>query len=136
MKPKDLRDLRRVREQARAARGEVLETFLRGDRPQDKLVPELIPDEAERRRALREVRRLALAAERQAKGSKGRGRKMDQLVFAVGRLVMVERVLEMDRLERAALTPRALAEIADGIRPDDLRSRLASLRGEGRTVAP
>lgn len=137
MKPAEARRRRQLAEQAAAARGAALEAFLRlRAGAAETVVPDLIPDEAEGRRALREVRRLAQAAERQPKGSSGRGRKMDQLVFAVGRLVAVERVLAMDVLERAALTPRALAEIADGIRPEDLRERLASLHGESRTVTP
>ncbi|HEY4094509.1 MAG TPA: hypothetical protein VGM33_03315 [Baekduia sp.] len=119
-----------------AARGEALTAFLKGEEPTTKVVPELIPTEKHLREALGEVRRLSRAAERQSKGSRGRGRKMDQLVFAMGRLVAIERVMEMDPLQRAGLTPARLAVIADSIRPDDLRARLASLHGESRTVAP
>lgn len=136
MKPPEARRRRQAAEAQVAARGAALEAFLKGERPTSGVVPDLIPDEVEGRRALRDVRRLALAAERHPKGSSGRGRKMDQLVFAVGRLVAIERVLAMDPLERAALTPRELARIADGVRPEDLRARLASLHGESRTVAP
>lgn len=136
MKPQEARRRRKLAEQQVAARGAALEAFLKGEEPANKVVPELIPDEAALTRALGDVRKLVRASERQPRGSSGRGRKLDQLVLAIARLVAIERVLAMDPLERAGLTPRRLAVIADGVRPDDLRERLAVLHGESRAVAP
>lgn len=136
MKPDEARRRRKLVEQMRAARGEALDAYLRGEKPGGRVVPDLIPDEAERGRAVDVVRRLAAQADRTARGSRARSVKMDQLVLAVARLVAVERVLALDPLERAGLTPRRLGEIADGIRPADLTERLAVMHGESRTVAP
>jgi hypothetical protein len=95
MKPAQARRLREAREAAQAARGEALEAFLRTGEPADAVRPELIRAEAGKRR-----------------------RALDDVKNAMARLVYVERVLDLDDLERAALTPTDLYRLSFVSRED------------------
>jgi hypothetical protein len=126
VKPAQARRLREAREAAQAARGEALEAFLRTGEPADTVRPELIPGAAEHREASRQVRKAVSRAGRAVVGNQEKA--LDELVRAGARLVFVERVLELDDLERAALTPAALYRLSFVSR-DDLRRLLARMAG-------
>jgi hypothetical protein len=111
VKPAEVRRLIRAQEQAREARGEALETFLRTGEPRDVVRPELIPDAAAHREAVREVRRLVRLANRAPRGARRSG-LLDELVAAMRLLIFVERVLELEPLERAGLTPARLVVLS------------------------
>lgn len=128
MKPDEARRRHLAAKQRRAAAGEMLEEAITSGIT--KVRPDLIPTEEDRVAAARRVRELISQANRQPKGAR-RSKTLDRLILALARLVYVERVLALDRLERAGLTPPALWEMSS-IGPDDLRDRLASMRGESR----
>lgn len=101
----------RAQDQAKQARGEALEAFLRTGEPRDEVRPDLIPDAAAHRDAVREVRRLARVANRAPRGPRRNG-LLDELVAAMRRLIYVERVLDLEPLERAGLTPARLVVLS------------------------
>jgi hypothetical protein len=111
MKPNEARRMARAQEAAKAARGEALEHFLRTGEPRDVVRPDLIPDAADHREASREVRRLTNLARRAPAGPRRNG-LLDELTRAMRRLIYVERVLELDPLARAALTPARLVMLS------------------------
>jgi hypothetical protein len=111
MKPNEARAMARAQEAARKARGEALEHFLRTGEPRDEVRPDLIPDAADHREASREVRRLTNLARRAPAGPRRNG-LLDELTRAMRRLIYVERVLELDPLARAALTPARLVMLS------------------------
>jgi hypothetical protein len=116
VKPAQARRLREAREAAQAARGEALEAFLRTGEPADTVRPELIPGAAEHREAARRVREAVSRAGRAEAGK--RWRALDDVKNAMARLVYVERVLDLDDLERAALTPTDLYRLSFVSRED------------------
>lgn len=126
--------MRRQQDAARAARGEALEAHLQAGGETSAVVPELIPTDGDLTDATRDVRRLIRRAERAPRGPR-RNKVLDDLVVAIGRLVFVERVMELDRLERAGLTPARLV-VMSKIGPDDLRARLARFQGETGLEVP
>jgi hypothetical protein len=126
MKPDQARRLRQAREAAEAARGEALEAFLRTREPADTVRPELIPGAAEHREAVRAVRE---AVSRASRADVSRRRKaLDELTRAMARLVFVERVIDLDELERAALTPARLFALSF-VSPGDLERLRARMAG-------
>jgi hypothetical protein len=129
MKPNEARRRHRSVEHARAARGRALEAYLAGDGSREAIVPELIPDSKDLGDARREVKRLARLAERTSREVKGR--RLDELICALARLVFVESVLALDPLERAALTPSRMLRMSREIGVQDLRARLGRLQREG-----
>lgn len=126
MKPAQARRLREAREAAEAARGEALEAFLRTGEPADTVRPELIPGAAEHREASRAVREAASRV-RGARAER-RQKALGGLVRAMARLVFVERVLELDALERAALTPTDLYRLSF-VSPEDLERLRVRMAG-------
>jgi hypothetical protein len=126
MKPDQARRLRQAREAAQAARGEALEAFLRTGEPADMVRPELIPGAAEHREAARAVREAVSRASR-ADVSKRR-KALDELTRAMARLVFVERVIDLDELERVALTPARLFALSF-VSPGDLERLRARMAG-------
>jgi hypothetical protein len=116
VKPAQARRLREAREAAQAARGEALEAFLRTGELADTVRPELIPGAAEHREAARQVREAVSRAGRAEAGK--RWRALDDVKNAMARLVYVERVLALDDLERAALTPTDLYRLSFVSRED------------------
>jgi hypothetical protein len=129
VKPAQARRLREAREAAQVARGEALEAFLRTGEPADTVRPELIPGAAEHREASRQVREAVSRADRAGWGKREKAR--DELVRAMARLIYVERVIALDDLERAALTPAALFRLSF-VSPEDLerlRARMAGRSG-------
>lgn len=128
MKPHEARAMRLRQDQAKAARGAQLEEYLHNGGATTEVVPHLIPTEADLQQAVGEVRALVRRANRTRKGSR-RMKVLDQLVSAAGRLVFVERVLELDRLERAALTPARLVAMSK-LGAGDIRERMARWQGE------
>lgn len=135
MKPNQLRARRKAQEKldetVNAAYRSAIEAAIHGE-SRDIVVKELIPTEAEHVEASREARRLVRQAERQPRGA-GRDRKLDELIVAMGRLVFIERVMELDRLERAGLTPRRLWDMSR-ISPEDLQARLAEMKRVARSA--
>jgi hypothetical protein len=127
VKPAQARRLREAREAAQAARGEALEAFLRTGEPADTVRPELIPGAAEHREASRQVREAVSRAGR-ADVSK-RQKALDELTRAMARLIYVERVIALDDLERAALTPAALFRLSF-VSPEDLERLRARMAGQ------
>jgi hypothetical protein len=129
VKPAQARRLREAREAAQAARGEALEAFLRTGEPADTVRPELIPGAAEHREASRQVRE---AVSRAARVDARKYRKaVEDVRRAMARLIYVERVIALDDLERAALTPAALFRLSF-VSPEDLerlRARMAGRSG-------
>lgn len=120
---------RKAREREKAARGEALEEFLRSGRPVDKVVPELVPTEEDRDRVQKELVDAMRLAERQPRGP-GRNRKLDACVSVAARLEAIERVLAMDVLARAALTPQRLSVIAHAVSPEDVHQRFLLVRAD------
>ena len=120
---------RKQLEQEKAARGERLEEFLRNGGPVDRVVPELIPTEKDRDALYAQIVKGFRLAERQPRGA-GRNRKLDALVAPLARLESVERILALDPLQRAALTPQRLAVIAQSITPQDVHTRALSVRSD------
>jgi hypothetical protein len=126
VKPARLRRIREAREAAQAARGEALEAFLRTGEPADTVRPELIPGAAEHREASRQVREAVSRAARVDVAKRQKAR--DELVRAMARLIYVERVIALDDLERAALTPAALYRLSF-VSPEDLERLRARMAG-------
>jgi hypothetical protein len=126
VKPAQARRLREAREAAQVARGEALEAFLRTGEPADTVRPELIPGAAEHREASRQVREAVSRADRAGWGKREKAR--DELVRAMARLIYVERVIALDDLERAALTPAALFRLSF-VSPEDLERLRARMAG-------
>jgi hypothetical protein len=129
VKPAQARRLREAREAAQAARGEALEAFLRTGEPADTVRPELIPGAAEHREASRQVREAV------SRAGRARTEKLQKALAdvrcAMARLIYVERVIALDDLERAALTPAALFRLSF-VSPEDLerlRARMAGRSG-------
>jgi hypothetical protein len=126
VKPAQARRLREAREAAQAARGEALEAFLRTGEPADTVRPELIPGAAEHREASRQVRE---AVSRAARVDARKYRKaVEDVRRAMARLIYVERVIALDDLERAALTPAALFRLSF-VSPEDLERLWARMAG-------
>jgi hypothetical protein len=126
VKPAQARRLREAREAAQAARGEALEAFLRTGEPADTVRPELIPGAAEHREASRQVRE---AVSRAARVDARKYRKaVEDVRRAMARLIYVERVIALDDLERAALTPAALFRLSF-VSPEDLERLRARMAG-------
>ncbi len=85
---------------------------------------DMLPSDATLVEVRREVRKLIARCERAPRGAR-RSKAMDKLILAMGRLLFVERVLALDPLERAALSPARMVELSL-VSPDDLRARLAA----------
>jgi hypothetical protein len=118
VKADEARRVHRARETARENRARGLEEFLRTGERTDRVVPELIPDSTALTVATRDVRRLVRICERTPHGQ--RARKLDELRAAMRWLIYVERVMALDPLERAALTPAALSLLGRVSREDVL----------------
>lgn len=132
MKPNEARARRRAAEAQQQAAGDMLRAYLEDEtNPLDKVVPDLIPTEEDRERLAREILRLGRRAEKQPRGA-ARNRKIDEMLPLVGRLVLVDEVLALDRLERAGVTPRRLRAIAARVTPEAMQAKVAELNG----VAP
>jgi hypothetical protein len=135
MKPREARAMVRAQEAAREARGEALEHFLRTGEPRDEVRPDLIPGAPEHRVASREVRRLTNLARRAPAGPRRNG-LLDELTVAMRRLIFVERVIEMDPLLRASLTPADLVRLSTTT-ADDVQALYLRMAGKtGRPVLP
>lgn len=135
MKPEEARRRRKADEAVRDAMDEQLAAFLKGDNPLDEIVPGLIPTDAERVRILGEIKRLGRRAVASGRGSRQYRHRMEEIKALAARLVFVDRVLEMDRLERAALTPRMLRDMC-WVSWMDVKAKVAELSGqEGSDVA-
>jgi hypothetical protein len=126
VKPAQARRLREAREAAQAARGEALEAFLRTGEPADTVRPELIPGAAEHREASRQVREAVSRADRA--GAVKYRKAISDVRNAMARLIYVERVLRLDPLERAALTPTDLYRLSF-VSPEDLERLRARMAG-------
>jgi hypothetical protein len=111
MKPREAQARVRARQQANERRGAALERYLKAEEPMDEVRPELIPDAAAHREAVREVRRLVRQSDRTPRSPR-RDKVLDELVAAMRRLIYVERVLELEPLERAGLTPARLVVLS------------------------
>lgn len=125
MKPNQARAIHQREQQRRATLGDALADY-KGDR--SVVVPDLIPNEQDLSNALRHVRKLANQTERTPMGPRRR-KKLDDLMFAVARLVFLERVMELDSLVRAGLTPAALWELSK-LAPGDVLARVKLLNGQ------
>jgi hypothetical protein len=128
VKPEQLRAARKAQEEldrtVNAAHRSAIEAAIHGGH-RDLVVKELIPTPADLVAQEREVRRLVQQSQRRARGP-ARTRKIDALIPAMAKLVYLERVMALDSLERAALTPRALMDLAR-VGKDDLTAKLAEM---------
>lgn len=129
MKPEQLRALRKAQAIVDAtenlARRTMIEAAIHGGAG-EKPIPEVIPQPEDLDDAQRVLRRLLRQADRAPRGP-ARSRKMDLVIPAMARVIYLERVMKLDQLERAALTPRALRDLMD-ITRDDLQGKLTELR--------
>lgn len=125
MKPEQLRQLRRGQKLAREARGERLQAFLEAGGDPNEVRPELIPTEQDRRRLESRIRTGARQAELHPKGA-ARNRKVAALIPLVAELCVIERVLAMDPLARAALRPAQLVVLAR-TGPEEMRAKVYEL---------
>ncbi len=129
MKPDAVREVRRARSVAEAARGEALERYLRGEGDRDRVRPELIPTERDLVEVQRRARELMRRANGTPQGAK-RSRLLRDIVEVLARLVFLERVLGLERLDRAALTPRRL-EAMSMVSRSALQDMQAKIKREG-----
>jgi hypothetical protein len=134
VKPDEARRRQKAREKQAAIRGEKLEAFLRSGEPRDLPTPELVPTEQDKTRTLREYRHLARLAASEPRGSRKRDRLLDRAIVELARLVWIERVLALDPLERAGLTPARLV-VLSVVDPEEIRSRFNVLQGVPEEVA-
>lgn len=130
MKPEHAKRLRKAREAMVDAQGESLRAFLAGESPMDQIQPDLIPTEREHNELRAAIRRINVAAHRHPRGSSAYERKAKPLPMLIARLVVVERALQLDRLERAALTPRMLADMAH-VSHAEIEAKARELAGMG-----
>lgn len=119
MKPADVRALRQRKEAARETRARTLEDFIATGERTDRVVPELIPDDVAHAVAVREVRKAIKLADRTPQGPR-RAKLIDELRAAMRWLIYVERVMALDPVERAALTPARLVVLGRVGREDML----------------
>jgi hypothetical protein len=132
VKPGEARRRRKAREEQAQVYGEKLEAFLRSGEPQDLPTPHLVPTAADKVATLREYRRLArLAAGERAEK---RDRLLDRAIVELARLVWIERVLGLEPLERAGLTPARLVALSVVDRAA-IRARFNALQGVAEDVA-
>lgn len=129
MKPEQLRAIRKAQAIVDATENEARRSMIeaaihggQGERP----IAEVIPQPEDLDDARRELRRRLRQADRAPAGAP-RQRKLDLVIPAMARVIYLERVMKHDRLERAALTPRALRDLMD-ISRDDLQDKLTELR--------
>lgn len=127
MRPDQARALRKRRELAAAAQGAALRDHILNGASMDTVIAELIPTVLDRGRVVARIAKVGRQADRQPRG-RARNRKIDELVPLIGELVVVDRVLELDRLQRAGLTPRGLLALSD-VTLADMQAKLAELRG-------
>lgn len=127
MKPDELRRRRKREEHSALVRGERLEAFLRSGEPVDAPTPELVPTPEDKTHTLRRYRRLVRLAAGEMRGTRKHAQFLDRAVVELARLVWIERVLALDPLERAALTPARLTALSV-VDPDELRRRLGDLQ--------
>ena len=130
MKPTEARNRYKALAQARAVRGERLESVLRHGAEPDKPRPDLVPTEQDKTNAKRRYRQCC----REAAGVRGRKKEawLDLAVVELARLIYIERVLALDPLDRAALTPARLTMLSV-VDPDEIRRRFDALQeGEDR----
>jgi hypothetical protein len=130
MKPEQLRAARKAQEILDAtenvARRQMIEAVIHngaGEHP----IPELIPHPEDLDAARRDLRGACRQAGRAPHGV-ARDRKVDAKVIpAMARVIYLERVMGLDVLQRAALTPRQLRDFMD-ITRKDLQDKLTELR--------
>jgi hypothetical protein len=130
VKPEQLRAARKAQAildaTENAARRQMIEAVIHngaGEHP----IPELIPKPEDLDDAQRELRRACRQADRAPHGV-ARARKVDAGVIpAMARVIYLERVMKLDLLARAALTPRQLRDFMD-ITRKDLQDKLTELR--------
>lgn len=139
MRPDQLRNMRRMREEAaqrahRAYWAGVVQMISsgKGDIPR----PDIAPSGADQQMALNTVKRLVRDVEAEPAGRADgvRGEKVDRLLAGIGWLIFVERIGRLDELEYAALTPSRLWELSM-VSPEDLQARVAALSGSSVEVA-
>jgi hypothetical protein len=134
VKPAEARRCRQAAERQRAAHGERLEHFLRTGQPRDQVNPDLIPTDADHREIVRRVRSLCRQAERTPRGPRRAG-LLDELLLAMARQVFVERVVGLEPVDRAVLTPARLVALSV-IEPGDLEALWRRMKGEGGVLLP
>lgn len=131
MKPKDARALVRAREDMEESRRRALEHRLRtGGEELDEPIPELIPTEEDLAAAWRRLRkgmRRAIAVPRGPRRSKVLD---NEVIPAIARIVYLERVLKLDELDRASLTPRRLRVLSTVTKPA-VQTRYGQMLKEG-----
>ena len=125
MKPFEARRRRAARIHAKAMHSERMQAAL-ADTP-DRPTPHLVPDEPDRVHTLREYRRMARLAAGEAVGSSKFDRYLDRMIVELVRLIWIERVLALDPLERAALTPARLV-VLSMVEPGEIKRRLGALQ--------
>lgn len=125
MKPDQARRMQKAREAQRAALGDALMDFA-GDKRQ--VVVDLIPKAEDLEKTLKTMWKLVRQTERTPRGPR-RNKKLDELMLLVGRVVYLERVMALEPLERAGLTPFALFELSK-MAPSDIVARVKVLNGQ------
>ena len=130
MKPAEARRRVLVMEQERESQRQRLEELVR-DGAGERVVPELIPDDAALTLAQREARALVRRVVRTPKGGRRQSLAMDA-VGAIARVLFAERVMAMDSLARAALTPSRMLRMHRAITFAEVSARYDSLRRGGR----
>lgn len=130
MKPIQARAARKAREATEERRrqyvGDALAAY---DGDTSIVVPDLIPTTDDAVAALRDVRKLAKQADRATATGPRRKKLVTDLMVAIGRLIYIERVMALDDLARAALTPGQLWMLSH-LSPQHLRDRVALLHDE------
>jgi hypothetical protein len=129
MKPGELREARRRAAYHRAQKEKDLEAWVAGRNPLTEVNADLIPTDEDFRTAVDQMNTVLRRAERGFRGAgadKRRQRTFDELLVRMATVVVYERVVDMDPIERAGLTPAKLIALSR-IEPRDieyLRRRL------------
>lgn len=95
----------------------------------DAVPLDVLPSEKDLDEAMAEAHKLMKLLERLNRHQIRYQRKLDELVRVMARIVFIERILEIDRIERAGLKAPRVLELAT-VTPDDLSRRLARMRGD------
>lgn len=139
MKPSELRAARKRAEQHRADKEKRLADLIReGRNVLDKVDPDVIPTEEDFREAVDHMNVVIRRLERGYRGpgaAKRRGRDSDELLVRMATVVVYERVVDMDPILRAGLTPARLVALS-AIVPADIEYLRDRLMRPGAAKAP
>lgn len=138
MKPNELREARKRAAAHRADKEKQLEAWIQGKNPLTEVKPELIPNQDDFHEAVDQMNVVLRRMERGFHGAgaaKRRQRTLDELLVRMATVVVYERVVDLDPIERAGLTPARLVALSK-IEPADIDYLRDRLTRPGAAKAP